>query len=632
MRERLLPALLMVFLVGISWISTLNLAFSTPVSPETGNYDSKFTFTVQNGFYKSDHTLYVSMPPSLELYYSEKSHSMNGEKDYSKFVTPNAVKSIADNIRNLTQNTPYADEEFVNAVLMIVREITYVKSDAKYPLETIADNQADCDGLSILAASILKAGGLDVVLLLYRGINPTHMNIGVNIEHTPVSHSWWMTPTGVEYDNKTYWIAECTSLADWTVGDRPDLLAGDKPDVIPLVNCEKQSPACISSSLDNRMQLSSVSINLSTGNSSVTGNERAINISGSVSPAFPNGTVTFYVNQPGYAPTPSVVVTDEFGNYTLLWNVSLPGTYIVKASWSGCFNYSGSDSESLTVFIDSQQQPILLQPNSFGDGGFIGIPSQTHSPSYTAMFNQAGKEFLKSNLAATEIVLSGDFMVLSDGHEITPNETTYTIPAFQRTYRVPGSRRTFTTQVPERTVTIPGAELLNSQFGFILSHDGADNYTASVKLLTNNDMSQITQSLDENKALFVNASDVAMKNVWYKALAKVSSDKVVVEVYDENGKLLNMKESVDLNESGVFMTYPVGQVLAFKNLKVEAASQRQSSVPVSSEKSLGTGFDFLFPYVRISLMLAGVGLAAVCLRDRRIRNRHSRDVQESVKQ
>lgn len=627
MRKRLLTMLLLVTVIGLAWASAIDTAFSIQVSPDTGNYESSYTFTVQNGYYRSDHTLYVSLPPSLKEYYASKSHTVYGENDYARFVTPNAVQSIADNIRNITRDTPYDDEEFANAVLMIVREISYVRSNAKYPVETLIDNQADCDGLSILAASIMKAGGLDVVLLLYKGLNPTHMNVGVCLDHMPVSHSWWMSPSGVDYGNKTYWVAECTSLADWTVGDRPELLASDKPQVISLANCEKKSPARVSSSLNDRMQPSSISIDLSTGYSDVNGNERTINVSGSISPAFPNESVAFYVNQPGYSPSALVTATGEFGNYTVRWNVSLPGTYIVRTSWSGCFNYSGSDSDVVTVFVGAQQPLVEELSNYFWNGESSYAQSQVYSPGYLALLNQGAKEFLKSNLSGTEVVLSGDFMVLSDGHEVPLNETIITIPAHQKTVRLPRSRQTVTVQVPEETMTIPGAELLNSQFGFILERNAEDNYTASVKLLTNDDVSQITQG----NALFVNASDVATKNAWHKAVTRVSDDTVTVDVYDENGTRLDGKTtntaSNGLGELAIVMTYPVGQVLAFKNLKVEAVSQNPT--PIASGQTQGNGFEFLFPYVRILLLLAGTALAIVCLKERKRDKKHSDGVRES---
>jgi len=631
MAKKILVTLLIVVVLGLAWDFALNKGFCGQVSEETTNFESSYTFTVQNGYYLADHNLYVSFPPSVRDYYAGKSHTVNNQMDYVKFVTPSAVQSLAENIRNLTRELPYNDEEFANAVLMVVREIPYVKSNAKYPVETLFSNQADCDGLSILAASLMKAGGLDIVLLLYNGINPTHMNIGVCFNQMPVSHSWWTSPAGFEYDNKTYWVAECTSLADWTVGDRPELLANDKPQVIPLANCEKSSPAQVSSSLDSPMQSSTISINLAAVYPRASGGTRIVNVSGSISPASPNQTVALYVNQPGYAPTAFKIMTDEFGNYTGSWNVTLPGTYIMKTSWGGSFNHSGSDSDAITVFIGAQQPIIAGLSNEILDRQVSLTQSQQYSPWYMAMLNQGSKEFLNSNLTGTDILLSGDFAVLSDGHEITPNDTIITIPAHQRTYRLPRSRRTVTVMVPEEVVTIPGAELLNSHFGFILKQNVQDNYTASVKALNGNDLSQITQSLNESRAVFINASDVAAKETWYKAIAKVSGDTVAVEVCDENGTRLDgmsqSKSSQDLSELGVLMKYQTGQIIAFKNLNVEATTN--NTLVITQEVNQGNGFEFLYPWARASSLSAGTVLAIVCLWQRRKSSNHSDAVREA---
>jgi hypothetical protein len=633
MRKKLLVTLLVVTVIGLAWASALNQVLGAQPSKKSNNYESSYTFNVQNGYYLAERTLYVSITHSLRDYYVGKSHTIINEKDYAKFVTPNAVQSIAGNIRNFTRDTPYDDEEFANAVLMIVHEIPYVKSNAKYSVETLVDNQADCDGLSILAASIMKAGGLDVVLLLYNGINPTHMNVGVCLENKPVSHSWWVVPSGVEYNNKTYWIAECTSLAEWTVGDRPELLANNKPQVISLEKSEKNSPAHVSSSLDSIMQPSSISVDLSAGYSNVTSNERTINISGTVTPVFPNETVTLYINQPGYPPSPFLTSIDESGNYVLPWNVTLPGTYILKTSWSGYTDYSGSDSDAVTVFIGAQQPTITELPSNFWDSGSSPVQSPTYSAGFASLFNQGVKEFLKRNLTGTDVVLSGDFIVLSDGREVMPNETTFTIPAHQVSYRLPRSRLSVMVQVPEQTVTIPGVEQLSSQFGFILAPNGGDNYTASVKLLSDDQMSQISDSSGGSMAMFLNASEVATKNVWHKAVTKVSGDEVAFEVYDENGtRLDSMAKTIGdqgSGELGILVTYPTGQVLAFKNLKVEALGQ--SPAPQTSEGQVqGNGFEFLFPCVRISLLLAGAALAIVCLKGRKeSKGNHSNALPES---
>jgi hypothetical protein len=624
MAKKILATLFTILVVGLAWASAPNQGSCGQVSEDTSNFESSYTFTIQDGYYPADHTLYVSLPPSVRDYYAGKSHTIKNQMDYVKFVTPNAVQPIAENMRAITRENPYNDEQFANAVLMVVREITYVRSNAKYPVETLVSNQADCDGLSILAASLMKAGGLDIVLLLYNGINPTHMNIGVCLKQMPVSHSWWASPAGFEYNNKTYWVAECTSLADWTVGDRPKLIASTEPQVIPLTNCEKSSPAQVSSSLDSSMQSSTISINLAAVYSEAGDGVRIVNVSGSISPALPNQTIALYVNQPSCEPTVFRIVTDEFGNYTKSWNVTFPGTYIMKTSWSGFFNHSGSDSNAVTFFIGAQQPIIAESINDISDRQVSETQYQQYSPLFMTLLNKGSKEFLNSNLTGTDIVLSGDFMILSDGHEITPNDTTITIPAHPRTYRLP-SRRIVTIMVPEEVKMIPGTERLNSHFGFILKQNIQDNYTASVKALNGDDLSQITQNLDESRAVFINASDVAAKETWYKAIAKMSGDYIGVEVRDENGTRLDSisqnNSSQDLSEIGILMTYQTGQIIAFKNLNVESIIHNTPTI--ASEAAQGKGFEFLYPYVRLSLLSAGTVLAIVCFWQRRKSYNHS---------
>ena len=631
MNKKILATLLTFLVIGLAWAFAPNQGSCLPVSEATKNFESSYKLTVQNGYYPVDHVLFVYLPPSLRDYYAEKSHTVNDQMDYAKFVTPNAVQTIAENLRNITGELPYKDEQFANAVLTVVREIPYAKSNAKYPVETIFSNQADCDGLSILAASLMKAGGLDTVLLLYNGINPSHMNIGVCLEQNPVSHSWWTSPEGFDYNNKTYWVAECTSLADWTVGERPKIIANTEPHVIPLADCEKSSPAKVSSRLDIPMQSSTISINLAAVYSEAGGGMRIVNVSGSISPVLPNQTVTLYVNQPSIAPTASKTVTDEFGNYAESWNVTLPGTYIMKTSWSGSLNNSGADSDAITVFIGAQQPIITELSNKISDRQVSQPQSQQYSPSLMALFNQGSKTFLKSNLTGTEIVLSGDFEVLSDGHEIDPNDTTITIPAHTETFGTPRSRQKITIMVPELVKPIPGAELLNSHFGFILKQNLKDNYTASVKTLNGDDLSQITQTLDESNAIFINASNVAAKETWYKAIAKVSEEYATVEIHDENGtqldRLSKSTSSPNLNELGVFMTYQTGQIIAFKNLNVEATSH---NTPLKAQEvTQGNDFEFLYPYVRALLLSAGAVLAIVTLWQRKKSSNQSDTVLEA---
>jgi len=591
---------------GILLIGVLLLVFVIPNS-FAGNYDQTCSFQVQFGLLSQK--LYVSVPPSLYDYYHSESHIMRGDGDYAKFVTPSVFKSIAENIQNVTRDVSHSDEEFANAVLMLVRQISYVKSDVKYPVEAMVENSGDCDVLSLLAASIMKAGGLDVVLLLYKGLNPSHMNVGVYLPYAPVYHTWWMTSASFEYNNKTYWMAECTSLGDWKVGDRPGLLANAAPQILSLEDCEKTSPAHVSSSLDSSLTSSSISITLASENSNVIEKERALTISGSISPACSGKSVVMYVNQDGYPYKTFSTVTDELGNYSFTWNFNSTGTYYFRTSWSDFSNYSGSDSEKLTVYVGSYQ-PFSEDdvPVYYGGAGPDSAFSRANAAlGYRLFVSQGGKEFLESNLTGTGVLLTGEVIMLRSNQTTVPKgEQTITIPAYRQIIRTPWNRQPVTIERSAQTITIPSEQIPNNQLGFILRYNGENNYNASVRVLDDYDLSQITKQPDGNTTAFINASKSTKENTWYKVAARISEGVVTAELYAENGTLLETMaardDTVNASESRILIICDTNTVIAFKNLKVETLDQPNqpdggSQIPVNE-------LELSAPYIGLAILLA----------------------------
>ncbi|MEM1589574.1 MAG: hypothetical protein QXZ68_01200 [Candidatus Bathyarchaeia archaeon] len=147
--------------------------------------------------------LNVAVPESLYDHYRGLDHKQVSTRDFAKFVTPYPLKPIAERLWDIYSNA----EDFANGVLMIVHQIPYSATPlAKYPIETIVENIGDCDLFSYVAASIMKAGELDVVLLYYD--DEDHMNIGVHLPNPP-QHArtsiYYVTYNGVRY-----YIAECT--------------------------------------------------------------------------------------------------------------------------------------------------------------------------------------------------------------------------------------------------------------------------------------------------------------------------------------------------------------------------------------------------------------------------------------
>jgi hypothetical protein len=569
-------------------IAILLTGIITPIALSE-NYDRAYNCNAQFGL--NNHKIYVSVPQSLYEYYQTKTHTLRNETDYQNFVTPEAVATIAENIRNMTSTEDYSDEEFANAVLTLVHEIPYVESDVKYPVETLVNNQGDCDTVSLLAASILKAGGLDVVLFYYPKV--AHMNIGVSLPNKPYS-DWWAPPTSYEYNGKEYWMAECTPKAEWQVGDQPDSLSGEKPIIIPLENCEKSAPAQIASTLDTPLNPSAVTINLSSSPLINYYEEQNLTVSGTITPAIPDANVVMYLSQNTTAWDTYLTKTDDAGNYTFPWNFTKTGTYYIKTSWSGAANYKGADSETLTVFIGFPKSLIEYWTEEYSY--ILGKPSAAIQELH---IRQGVEDFLDLNLTGTGIKLTSDFIVLKSGETIS------------------------TTQKPEypmgeQPLRLPNNLVRNDQFCFILQRENESNYYVNVKALDNNYVSQM-QKLQGNTTAFLNASVSIKENTWYNITAKLSEDEITAELRDMNGNLLKSmttrNNTVNINEIGILLANNTDRAVAFKNLKVETLNQPIQ--PLDGNANPANKSVTILPYINWAIVLASAFAAVVYIAKRR---------------
>jgi hypothetical protein len=282
--------------------------------------------------------LTVSVTSSLYDYYQSKDHEVYSYSDLAKFVTPASLLPVAESLWSIYSD----DEDFANGVLMIVHQIPYEESvPQKYPVETIVENEGDCDLLSFIAASVMKAGGLDVVLLYYE--EKSHMNVGVNLSHEPRDAR--SAPYYLNYEGKRYYVAESTGgnwEDGWRVGECPDTLKGALARVITLEKSEQSSPERVSSSYGVLFP-SSISLALS---STTVILENGVLIDGSISPTHPNQKVTIYLSSDGSSwNVLTTVETDSNGHYSYLWTPQSAGTYYVRASWSGDADHLGADSD-----------------------------------------------------------------------------------------------------------------------------------------------------------------------------------------------------------------------------------------------------------------------------------------------
>ena len=324
-------------------IITIAFAFLSTISVCTAQ-DYNISYQLLN---KPDgnlvYELNVVIPQSLLEYYREESHRLSIDSDFAKFVTPYALKPIADNLWKIYEN----DEDFANGALMIVHQLTYEETlPAKYPVETMVDNKGDCDLFSCTAASILTAGGLDVVLFHYK--DQKHMNIGVHLSSAPRrarTSVYSITQNGVKY-----YIAECTSenwKDSWRVGECPDDLKKASAQVITLENAEQVTPGQVSASF-TAIEPSSIALEISP---SLTFQESMIAFRGQLTPIKPNENVTIYMQVDGSWTVLGTAATQPDGRFEYAWKTKSAGLCSVRASWPGDESNAGTTSltKSATV-------------------------------------------------------------------------------------------------------------------------------------------------------------------------------------------------------------------------------------------------------------------------------------------
>jgi hypothetical protein len=288
--------------------------------------------------------LNVTIPQALYLYYTMQSHALYSDSDFVKFVTPYALKPIADRLWQIYNNT----EDFTNGVLMLVHQITYQEIiPGKYPVETLVAGSGDCDLFAEIAASILEAGGIPTVLLFYR--SQQHMEIGVDLGNAPTEAR--VEVYSVNIQNVPYYIAECTGSQwrdGWRVGETPTEYQNVSSQVITLENMEQSSAGQVSA---NIRELDPSTLALQTSPSIIL-ESSSVKISGQILPQTANENVTLQakINNGGWTVIANVT-TQADGRFQYNWVPAGGGMVAVQASWLGNRQYNGVTSAQASVVV-----------------------------------------------------------------------------------------------------------------------------------------------------------------------------------------------------------------------------------------------------------------------------------------
>ncbi len=288
--------------------------------------------------------LTISTTQTLYEYYQTQNHKLSNQLERAKFVNPSPLKPVADDLWTIYNNP----EDFANGVLMITHQIPYQESaPQKYPIETLQENEGDCDLFSYLAASIMKAGGLDVTLLLFE--EQEHMTVGVHLPEPPKNAR--IATSYFTYEQKPYFIAETTGDFEngWRVGECPDLLKGASAQIIPLNQIDETSAPDQVSSTYTTPQFSSLLLSVSPEFAIAQNN---IQIFGSLSPSLQGENITlFYSTYSSTLTKIATIKTDSLGRFSYTWYSPPGGIYSIRANWSGDADYLGTDNSTSRIFV-----------------------------------------------------------------------------------------------------------------------------------------------------------------------------------------------------------------------------------------------------------------------------------------
>jgi hypothetical protein len=273
-----------------------------------------------------------------------QSHALYSDSDFSKFVTPYALKPVADKLWQMYNNT----EDFTNGVLMLVHQITYQEIiPGKYPVETLVAGNGDCDLFAEIAASILEAGGIPTVLLFYR--TQRHMEIGVDLGSAPIEARVGVYSVNVQ--NVPYYIAECTGSQwrdGWRVGETPTEYQNVSSTVITLDSMAQSSVGQVSANL-RELDPSTLALQISP---SIMLENSKVTVSGQILPQTANENVTLQakINDGSWTAIANVT-TQADGRFQYSWAPATRGMVVVQASWLGNRQYNGSESAQSSIIV-----------------------------------------------------------------------------------------------------------------------------------------------------------------------------------------------------------------------------------------------------------------------------------------
>lgn len=161
----------------------------------------------------------LSLSKEKDAYYQGLGHSnLNLVKYATDSYNRKVVAEIAGGIKQQAESLGFTNYETMMMAASFVQELPYVTDKeslgeleyVRYPIETLADGEGDCEDKSILLAALLRELGCEVVIMEF----PNHAAVGVEAERDDAYGSY------ANYGGKKYFYLEST-VSGWELGEIP---------------------------------------------------------------------------------------------------------------------------------------------------------------------------------------------------------------------------------------------------------------------------------------------------------------------------------------------------------------------------------------------------------------------------
>lgn len=227
---------------AILWLEIKNSAGSIPdndiyTKTYNWNYDHKnweVTIDIPADTYKNYLDSSVDRDPQ---------NQGNSDAKMAAFVTTDekVIDDLSDKLYNLAKNNGYDSVETINFILGFVQDqgnIRYIgDNDTKgqeeywrYPVETLVENQGDCEDTSVLFSSIMEILRYDTAILFYAWEKDEekigHLAVGI---HLLGDHGHYVK----DDSGSKYYYCE-TTTSTYKIGQLPPDIEGEPKKVIPI--------------------------------------------------------------------------------------------------------------------------------------------------------------------------------------------------------------------------------------------------------------------------------------------------------------------------------------------------------------------------------------------------------------